>query len=249
MKKWYFVLASFLLTASVSAAAPVPLRVATSSTYPPYEFRNQKGELDGFDIELMTEISHRMGRTIKWADMGYDMVIPELLSKRTDVICAGMSATPIRAQRVLFSSPYAPTMSAFVIVPGRHVATLGDLRALRGAVPVGTTQDVFLTPLKKQYQFTLRLFPNIEDCVWDLVTGRSDFTLMDVPVAHKMAELPKFKGKIAVGGTIELTGAGKALAVRKGESGLKQQLDTALKAMENDGFLPNLRRKWKLSDH
>ena len=221
--------------------------MATASTYPPYEFINEKGQLDGFDKELMEAIGSRLGETIEWLDTGhYDMVIPSLVTNRADVIAAGMSATPIRARRVLFSVPYVPTMAAFVTAPNVKVEKLEDLRGLRGAVPVGTTQDVFLTPKAEALGFSIKTFAKIEECVWDIVTGRTDFTLMDVPVAEKMLALPAFKDKVVRGYTFRLTGAGKALAVRLDDTALKARLDSAIEAMEADGSLDALRAKWGL---
>ena len=243
IKKIFAAAAIAVCTASFPAEAA--LRVATASTYPPYEFINEKGLLDGFDKELMEEIGRRLNEPIEWLDTGhYDMVIPSLVTDRADVIAAGMSATPIRAKRVLFSVPYVPTMAAFVTAPSVKVEKLEDLRGLRGAVPVGTTQDVFLTPLAQKHGFSIKTFAKIEECVWDIVTGRCDFTLMDVPVAEKLLELPAFKGKIVRGYTFQLTGAGKALAVRLNDTVLKGRLDGAIAAMEADGTLGALRSKW-----
>jgi len=238
-----FIAAAALCAISLPACAA--LRVATASTYPPYEFINEKGLLDGFDKDLMEEIGRRLNEQVEWLDTGhYDMVIPSLVTDRADVIAAGMSATPIRAKRVLFSVPYVPTMACFVTAPSLNVASLDDLKGLRGSVPVGTTQDVFLTPMAEKRGFSIKTFAKIEECVWDIVTGRSDFTLMDVPVAEKMLDLPAFKGKLARGLTFQLTGAGKALAVRLGDTALKEKLDGAIAAMEADGTLNALRAKW-----
>lgn len=245
MKKTVVVLFLILLLCHPVFAAAT-LRVATSSTYPPYEFLNTQGQLDGFDIDLMKEISRRISRNLQWADMGYDMVIPELISGRSDVICAGMSATPIRAKRVMFTVPYSKTVNIFMSAIDRKIETLKDLKGLRGAVPVGTTQDVFLTPLREKYRFTLKLFPKMEDGIWDIVTGRSDFTLMDVPVGEKMVALPHFQGKVSLGGKIILSNGGKALAVRKDDFQLKSELDGALNSMEKDGTLPILRKRWHI---
>ncbi|MGN0837855.1 MAG: transporter substrate-binding domain-containing protein [Pyramidobacter sp.] len=242
------VLSAVLVFALCSALPAVAdLRVATASTYPPYEFLNEKGMLDGFDHDLMEEIGRRIGEKIQWVDTGhYDMVIPTLVTNRADVIAAGMSATPIRARRVLFSTPYVPTMACFVTAPSFTVRKLEDLKGLRGAVPVGTTQDVFLTPRAAQYGYTIKTFAKIEECMWDIVTGRSDFTLMDVPVAEKLLANPNFRDKTVRGLTFQLTGAGKALAVRLGDTALKQKLDGAIAAMEQDGTLDAMRGKWGL---
>lgn len=227
------------------ALACAALRVATASTYPPYEFINKEGKLDGFDFDLMEEIGRRLGEKIEWVDTGhYDMVIPTLVTNRADVIAAGMSATPIRAKRVLFSTPYVPTMAVFVTSPSITVEQLDSLKGLRGAIPVGTTQDVFLTPLAEANGFSIKRFAKIEECALDITTGRSDFTLMDVPVARKLLEKPEFKGKLVTGYKFQLTGAGKALAVRLGDTDLKKRLDDAIASMEQDGTMNALRSKW-----
>lgn len=140
MNSFKKIIAAALLFSVIPAVANAALRVATASTYPPYEFINDKGELDGFDRELIEEIGRRLGEAIEWNDTGhYDMVIPALITDKVDVIAAGMSATPIRAKRVLFSVPYVPTMACFVVANGISVEKLEDLRGLRGWIPVGTT--------------------------------------------------------------------------------------------------------------
>ena len=242
MKKFVFALAALLL---VSQGAFAALRVATASTYPPYEFINEKGQLDGFDKDLMEAIGARLGEKIEWLDTGhYDMVIPSLVTNRADVIAAGMSATPIRARRVLFTEPYVPTMAAFVTAPSHTVNKLEDLRGLRGAVPVGTTQDVFLTPKAEAGGFSIKTFAKIEECVWDIVTGRTDFSLMDIPVAHKYMAMPAFQGKIKIAYSKIITGAGKAIAMPLGSDALAADINKALAALEADGTVQALRDKW-----
>ncbi len=249
MKKFLLLFAAIFLTLLPFESAHAALRVATASTYPPYEFLNEAGDLDGFDHDLIEEIGRRLGEQIEWLDTGhYDMVIPSLTTGRADVIAAGMSATPERALRVLFSTPYVPTMACFVSSPSHRVEKLEDLGGLRGAVPVGTTQDVFLTPLAERYGFRIKRFAKIEECVWDIVTGRSDFTLMDVPVAGKLLENTNFKGKTSCGPGFQITGSGKALAVKLENFALKAKLDAAIAAMESDGTLDNLRSKWGLAE-
>ncbi len=249
MKKFAYFSAVVILTFLTPQNASAKLRVATASTYPPYEFLNEKGELDGFDHDLIEEIGRRLKEKIEWLDTGhYDMVIPTLATGRADLIAAGMSATPERARRVLFSTPYVPTLACFVSSPSHPVEKLEDLKGLRGAVPVGTTQDVYLTPLAEKIGFRVKRFAKIEECLWDIVTGRSDFTLMDVPVAEKLLDNPNFKGKTFCGPHFQITGSGKALAVELENFALKEKLDAAIAEMESDGILETLRAKWGLSE-
>ena len=248
MRKAGSFFAAFMIAALLMVPAHASIRAVTTGTYPPYEFVNDKGELDGFDIDLMAEIGRRIGEKIEWTDTGhYDMVIPELITGKADVIAAGMSATPIRAERVLFTTVYAPTMSSYITREEITIDKIEDMKGLIGCIPVGTTQDIFLKAKAEELGFTLKNFAKTEECIWDLVTGRSDFCMADVPVAKKLVEEPNFKGKIKRGYTFQLTGAGKALAVRLGETELKARLDGAIEAMEADGTLEALRSKWGIN--
>ena len=94
------------------------LLVGTESTYPPYEFRDDKNELKGFDIDMMEAIAEKIGKKIEWVDMDFDNLIPALTEKKIDLVAAGMSWTPERAKVVAFAENYEVSISAFVTAEG-----------------------------------------------------------------------------------------------------------------------------------
>lgn len=240
------------LTCSVVAFAYDPkqpaLTIGTSTTYPPYEFVGTDGKPAGFDIDLMEAIAVKMGKQVKWYDTGkFDALLAAVTAGKVDAAIAGMSATVERARKMLFSDIYEVSHSSILLNAKEDAANFDDLKGKVGSVQQGTVQETYLTPKAKQHGFTLKLFPKFDDCVLDILTGRTDFTMMDIPVAKKYMSMPKFSGKVKIAFTQVITGAGKAIALPLGSEALKKEIDVGLKAVTEDGTLQKLRDKWKIT--
>ena len=253
MKK---IISALLLTSAIVASASAAfaayvsgetksIKVGTSTTYPPYEFMSTEGKPTGFDIELMEAIGAKMGVKIEWFDAGkFDTLLAAIPTGKIDAAIAGMSATTERAKKMLFSDIYEVSHSAYLVATKVEAKKLEDLKGLVGAVQQGTVQETVLLPLSKIHEFELKLFPKFDDCVLDITTGRTDFSLMDIPVAKKYMSLPAFKGKVKIGFTQIITGAGKAIAMPLGSTALAADINKGLKALDEDGTLQALRTKW-----
>lgn len=98
------------------AQAAQTLRVATESTFPPFEYVNTKtGDIEGFDMDLIRLLAKKAGYNIEIANMGFDAIVPGILTNTVDIGAAGISITPQRAKRVLFTDPYYTSGLSFVI--------------------------------------------------------------------------------------------------------------------------------------
>ncbi len=254
MKKFKFaVLFASLFVASCAFAAYVPgetkkLVVGTSCTYPPYESVDPNGKPTGFDIELMEAIGAKMGVEIEWFDTGkFDTLLAAIPTGKVDCAISGMSATAERAKRMLFSDIYEVSHSAVITKIALTPKSDADLKGLVGSVQQGTVQETALLPIKDEIGFELKLFPKFDDCMLDMVTGRTDFSLMDIPVALKYTEMPAFKGKVHIAYSKVITGAGKAIAMPLSSTVLAADINKALAALEADGTVKALREKWGIT--
>ena len=72
------------------------VRMGTEGAYPPYNFINDKGELDGFEIEYGNMLCEMAKLECTWVKNDWDSIIPNLVSSNYDVIIAGMSITAER---------------------------------------------------------------------------------------------------------------------------------------------------------
>ncbi len=235
----------FALAASAAFASSAmekdTLIAATESTYPPYEFRNDKGELDGFDIELTNIIGEKLNKKIEWVDMPFDSLIPSLMTNKADLVAAGLSATDERKKRVNFSAPYEISYSAFITKAENPPASVGDLAGKSVAAQIGTVQETYARSLGN---VEVRTYQKFDDCVREVVLGRVAATLMDIPVAKKYVKAKDFDGKVVIAFNQQITGADKAIAMPKNDPELTEAVSKVIDDMEQSGELEALRNKW-----
>ena len=95
------------------------VRMGTEGAYPPYNFINDEGEVDGFERELGDELCRRADLECVWVTNEWDSIIPNLLEDKYDTILAGMSITDERDELIDFTQPYSPpTPSVYMALAG-----------------------------------------------------------------------------------------------------------------------------------
>ena len=101
--------------------------IGTTLAAPPFAYRNDKGEPEGFEIDMMHKLGEYMGVKVEVADMAWGGLIPALLSQRIDLIGARMSATMERATKVIFAHPWLMTGTFAVARDGKGFKSWEDL--------------------------------------------------------------------------------------------------------------------------
>ncbi|NND42706.1 MAG: transporter substrate-binding domain-containing protein, partial [Silicimonas sp.] len=87
MKILLLATATVALTAgAVFAGSHSVVRMGTEGAYPPYNFINDDGEVDGFERELGDELCARAELTCEWVTNDWDSIIPNLTSGNYDTI-------------------------------------------------------------------------------------------------------------------------------------------------------------------
>ena len=95
------------------------IRMGTEGAYPPYNFVNDSGEVDGFEREVGDELCKRANLNCTWVINDWDSIIPNLVSGNYDTIIAGMSITSERDEVIDFTSEYfPPDPSTYVALAG-----------------------------------------------------------------------------------------------------------------------------------
>ena len=130
------------------------IRMGTEGAYPPYNFINDAGQVDGFEREVGDELCKRAGLTCEWVTNEWDSIIPNLVSGNYDTIIAGMSITAERDKVIDFTQDYYPASpSFFVALSGQSVDLKGGVIAAQSATiqagfvaESGATLVEFATP-------------------------------------------------------------------------------------------------------
>ena len=120
--------------------APAVWEVGTEPAFPPFEMKDDSGNLVGFDIELMTAMGEAAGREVRFITLPFDGLIPALQSRTIDAAISGMTVTAERAQTIDFTRPYFKAGLAIAVRQDNNdITTLEDLEGKRIAVAIGTT--------------------------------------------------------------------------------------------------------------
>ena len=104
------------------------VRMGTEGAYPPWNFLNDSGEVDGFERELGDELCARAELTCEWVTNEWDSIIPNLVSGNYDTIIAGMSITDERDEVIDFTQDYIPP------TPSIYVALSDDVDLAGGVI-------------------------------------------------------------------------------------------------------------------
>ena len=133
MKKLVKVLPLVLaLSAASSAFAAVPstLKIGTDPTYAPFESKNAKGELVGFDIDLAKELCKRINTQCTFVESDFDALIPSLKAKKIDAIISSLSITEKRQQEIAFTDKLYAANARLIAPKGSKLLPTVD--ALKG---------------------------------------------------------------------------------------------------------------------
>ncbi|HHE71885.1 MAG TPA: basic amino acid ABC transporter substrate-binding protein [Chloroflexi bacterium] len=244
MKRWLLVPLSLLMVLAVLGVVgcqskPKKLVVGTSADYEPFEYVDENGSYTGFDIELMEEIGKRMGVEIEWQDIAFDGLIGALQSGKIDAIIAAMSATPEREEQVDFTKPYFIGADAIIVAEGSGITITKneDMAGLRVGVQSGTIQEQWID---ENIDADVQHYERAEQAILDLKSGRIDVVAMDYYAAQNFIE----QGGIEMALKTEFAGEHMAIAVKEGNTELRDQLNEIIDELQAEGFVDNLAMKY-----
>ena len=208
-------------------------RVATEGTFPPFEFYNSTtGEIQGFEVDLVREMAKVMKKDLKLETMGFDAIIPAILSGTIDTGAAGFSITPERAKRVLFTIPFYKSGLTIVVPKGnpKNIQSFDDLKGKKISVQLGTTSMSFA---KK-----------IQDALLNMIAGNADAVINDKPVTDYIMTQNKQIAESCLHLKPIATADLFAMVTSKQNTKLKAEMDKALKQLKADGTFNKLHEKW-----
>lgn len=220
--------------ASSAFAGGHAVRMGTEGAYPPYNFINDSGEVDGFERELGDALCVRAELECTWVTNDWDSIIPNLVSGNYDTIIAGMSITAERDEVIDFSNSYFPSdPSAYVGLAGSEL----DVNSAVIAAQINTIQSAHVAASGA----TVVEFATPDETIAAVRNGEADAVLADGEfLAPIVAES---NGELAVISEVVL-GDGIGIGVRESDADLKGKLNAAIDAMKADGSLNELIAKW-----
>jgi polar amino acid transport system substrate-binding protein len=225
------------------------LIVGTEAAYVPYEFFKD-GKIIGYDPDIADVVVPKIGAKAEFIDTQWSGIIPALYAKKFDCIISAMTITKERAEKVLFSMPYADASNVILLrADEARIKTADDLSGKIVGVQLGSAAagiiKVFEAKLKaagKPGYGDVKQYEHYPEAYQDLLNKRTDavvnsrstmmVVMRDAPGKFKMVE-----------GVSDIT-AYFGMAFRKEDTALRDFVNTQLAAMKQDGTLGKLQEKW-----
>ncbi|MDR9754053.1 transporter substrate-binding domain-containing protein [Pseudomonas sp. SZMC_28357] len=226
-----------LITGCVSSTVE-PIRFGVEALVPPFESRDEQGALVGLNIELGNALCAELNTRCEWVDQPYATNIDALQAKRFDAIMP-MTATPARRQRLAFTDNLYPLSSRLVARkdwnPGADLLTL---KGVRLGVLAGTSREAYAQARWAPMGVEVRSFDLNEQLISSLLAGEIDVTLQDsIEISHALLNQARGEayGFFAPAIDDPMLGSGVAIAVRKDDSRLRDDLNAALARLKHNG--------------
>ncbi len=233
MKSIILTAAALALSAGMGLAADT-VRMGTEGAYPPYNFINDSGKPDGFEIELGDKLCEIEGLTCTWVTNDWDSIIPNLVSGNYDTIMAGMSITPERDKVIDFTQPYyPPAASAYVGLTADANIKTGVIAAQTGTIQAGYVAESGAKLME---------FATADDTIAAVKNGEADAVFADKDYLAPFVK--ESGGEMTFVGEDVALGGGVGMGLRESDGALKAKFDDGISKMKADGSLNELIKKW-----
>ena len=224
------------------------ITVGFDNTFVPMGFEEKNGNYAGFDIELAKYVSKKLGITVHFQPIDWDMKETELQNGTIDAIWNGYSATDERREKVAFTIPYMQNTQILVVkkTSGIHSVedmtgkVLGAQNGSSGMLDFEEHPEVLKNRVKggdaDQYQ-------SVNEAIIDLKNDRIDALLIDRVYADYYLTTEGIADEydtIPSGFESESF----AVGVRPADKKLLEALNQAFKELYQEGIFQQISQKW-----
>ena len=229
--------------AAAAPAAAQAIVIGLDDNFPPMGFRDDKGELVGFDIDLAREAGKRVGVEVQFKPIDWSAKEAELSGKRVDVLWNGLTITEERKANILFTTPYLENRQIIVVTDKSPITGKAQLAGKVVGVQDGSSaveaieKDAAAAKAIKE----LKKFGDNVTALMDLSAGRLDALVVDEVVGrYYTAKKPGEYRVLEENFGTEDYGVG----TRKDDTELMAKLQKAMDEMKADGAAATISTKW-----
>ncbi len=219
--------------------------VGLDDSFPPMGFRDESGEIVGFDIDLAKEAADRMGVDVEFKPVDWDGVILSLKNGDIDAIWNGLTITEDRKKNIAFTNPYLSNNQIIVVQKNSDIQSKGDFEGKTIGIQMGSTAQ---EALDNNAEFTdslkeVRKYSNNVEALLDLKAGRLEGVVVDGVVGRYYIAENKADDDYRVLSE-DLGKESYGVGLRQEDAAFLAELNKALEEMKEDGTAAEISKKW-----
>lgn len=179
--------------------------VGVSPDYPPFQYLNNKGEVVGFEVDLLKAIVDIVNRNngldlhVEYRQMSFEMLISAIHTRQVDIGSSGFTYSPDRD--AVFSETFFDSEQIAIVDVNSDIETLEDLENKRIGANLGSTGEaavreiagVKITNSDYTLMFTALKSNSLDAVVSDLVVGNEFIDQLDLKRLDEPLEVEENK--------------------------------------------------------
>ncbi|MEI0492845.1 amino acid ABC transporter substrate-binding protein [Brachyspira intermedia] len=223
------------------------LVLGLDDTFAPMGFRDENGEVVGFDIDLAKEVANRLGVALEIKPIEWSSSILSLNKGDVDVLWNGVTINEARKQQINFSKPYLNNKLVIVkAIDDNTINSKDDLTGKVLGVQVGSNDEALTADPSSKNAKEIRRYDVNVNAFLDLQAKRIDAVVIDEVAAQYY--ISEKKAPFVVVDNSPLTEELYGIGFRKSDAQLLAEVDKILDEMRADGTAAKISEKWFAKD-
>jgi ABC-type amino acid transport substrate-binding protein len=223
--------------------------VGTAAGYAPWVSINERGAYEGFDIDVISAVAQKMGKTLVLKDLG--SMTPLFLALQQgsiDAVIWGMSITQDRLKRMAMVHYQGDGTPAYMLLFWKEIpatiTSIEDMKDMIVCVEPASSQDTVLS----KYPFIMKKYTEkVDDALLNIQYGKAVAAFVEPTIAQK------FKSKYSDIQTLEVplsqedTVYGVGICVEKTNQPMIEAIENAVQSLRDEGTIEKLATRWNIS--
>jgi ABC-type amino acid transport substrate-binding protein len=217
-----------ILKIGLDSAAPFPLHSDYNSA-----------NFEGFEVDMISAVAELLDLELHYEVSLWATILEKLYKGELDMICSAVTMTHSRKMILEFSQPYLEFQLCAIVNRGAVLTGLSDFTNKKVGIRIATEAEKYVMTAFPS-NVTVHAETNNE-LYKKLLAGRIDVLIDDSPIAGGF--LHKHKS-LEIGMFMPGTASQYAIAMKKGDVTLKNQINEALELLKNNGTYDQIFKKW-----
>lgn len=216
--------------------------VGLDDTFAPMGFRDNQGNIVGFDVDLAKEVFTRLGVEVRFQPIDWDSKVLELNSGTIDMIWNGLSITEARQEQMLFSIPYLANRQIILVSQASDISLISDLQGKKVGVQISSAAEdaVNANIISTSFESLIK-YDQYTQALLELKNGSIDAVVIDEIMGRYIISQSEGDYKVATDNFGEET---FGVGFRKESESIRNQINLILEAMISDGTAAQISVNW-----
>ena len=226
---------------------PKKIVVGLDDSFVPMGFKNEKGEIVGFDIDLARAVAQKLGAEVEFKPINWDSKILDLNGGNIDLIWNGLTITDERKKETEMTKPYLTSHQLIITKTGSNIKTKADLKGkIVGSQSESSGEEAVKKSGEDKTFKEFKTYAQYDQAFMDLDAGRIDAIIADEVLAKYTKKTKEIQANKELYKILNDNYGEEeyGIAAKKGNIKLIEAINKAIEELKADGTYQKIYLKW-----